>query len=380
MSTGAGDGYAEERAAVAALFDDEGRNDPHAALRTLAHLPTARHETVDAMLRDPRFNRVAPQSAEPLWAMLARWLISLDGERHRRLRARFVGLFGPRVVERFRVEIQSRADELIDAVATDGQFELVSGFARPLPFSVITRVLGLGDVDRAAVGANLLTMNRAFAHQDDPEHLARGHAAAGELARRFERLLEERSADPRDDLLSTLAADLPDDADERADLVANCVFFIEAGHATTTSLIASGVALLLEHGGMPASLPRAVEEVLRLTTPVTSVMCAPRDDVEVDGCRFAAGVPRHAFLAAANRDPEVFPDPDRFDPDRDPNPHLAFAAGRHFCLGAPLARLHGEIALATLLRRLPGLRLDGEPEWRGSLPLRELERLPVAWD
>jgi cytochrome P450 len=86
------------------------------------------------------------------------------------------------------------------------------------------------------------------------------------------------------------------------------------------------------------------------------------------------------FLAAANRAPDVFPDPDRFDPTRAPNPHLTFSAGRHYCLGAPLARLHGEIAIAALLVRLPGLRLDGEPEWRGSIPLRELERLPVAWD
>jgi pimeloyl-[acyl-carrier protein] synthase len=100
----------------------------------------------------------------------------------------------------------------------------------------------------------------------------------------------------------------------------------------------------------------------------------------VEGCRFAAREPRHAFLTLANRDPAVFEDPHRFDPDRDPNHHLAFAAGRHFCLGAPLARLHGEIALTTLFQRFPDLRRNGKAVWRGALPLREMEHLPVAWD
>jgi pimeloyl-[acyl-carrier protein] synthase len=101
---------------------------------------------------------------------------------------------------------------------------------------------------------------------------------------------------------------------------------------------------------------------------------------EVGGCPFAAGEHRFMFLLAANRDPEVFAEPDRFDVARSPNPHLSFSADKHFCLGAPLARLHGEIAIAALLERLPGLRRDGEPRWRSAMPLRELEALPVAWD
>jgi pimeloyl-[acyl-carrier protein] synthase len=119
--------------------------------------------------------------------------------------------------------------------------------------------------------------------------------------------------------------------------------------------------------------------MLRLVTPVTLAVCRPRETVDLEGYRFHADVPRFAFLAAANRDPAVFPDPDRFDIDRAPA-HLAFSAGTHYCLGAPLARLHGEIALTTLLARLPGLRLAGDPAWRGFVPLHELEHLPVAWD
>jgi cytochrome P450 len=354
-----GDGFDQERAAVGALFSDAGRRDPHGVLAEL-DLPTARYAVVERVLRDPAFVRGAPQGEASLWRMLARWLISLDGDRHRRLRQRFVGLFGPRTVERFRGEITQRARALLDAVAGVGQMDVVTDFARPLPFAVITGVMGVPEEDRPVIGAQLVTVNRAFAHQNDPDAMARGSEAAEDLQRRFGDLLDARAREPEDDLLSALAADAPADGDERADLVANCIFFVEAGHATTTALIAAGTDILLAHPteydrlrAEPGRINRVVEEVLRLTSPVSTVVSAPSEDVIVQGCRFAAREPRHAFLAVANRDPAMFDDPHRFDPDRDPNSHLAFAAGRHFCLGAPLARLHGEIALTTLLERFP---------------------------
>ena len=117
-----------------------------------------------------------------------------------------------------------------------------------------------------------------------------------------------------------------------------------------------------------------------MLTPTTIIVTRAPQSGEIDGCPIAAGQHRFVFLAAANRDPDAFPDPDRVDITRNPNPHLSFSAGKHYCLGAPLARLHGEVALTTLLARLPDLRLEGRPEWRGSFPLRELERLPIAWD
>src|SRR5262249_23001857 len=175
-------------------------------------------------------------------------------------------------------------------------------------------------------------------------------------------------AAPADDLLTELARKLPTDPETRADAVANCVLFVIAGHATTTSLIAAGTMLLLESGETPSrdQLPGAVEEMLRTITPTTIVVTRAANDDEIVGCQIAAGQHRFVFVAAANRDPDVFPDPDRFDITGTPNPHLSFSAGKHHCLGAPLARLHGEIAIASLLARLPNLRLDGQPEWRGS--------------
>src|SRR6266540_828551 len=186
------------------------------------------------------------------------------------------------------------------------------------------------------------------------------------------------SGHPREDLLSLLAASRAEVA--REDLLANCIFFVLAGHATTTTLLAAGVLLLAEHRDQTdrlladrAGWPPAIEELLRHICPITLTGAKAVADVEVDGYRFTAGQQRTLAYAAANRDPRVFTDPDRFDVTRAPNPHLAFAAGAHYCLGAPLARLHAEIALPALFTRLPGLRLAGPPQWRGSTPVRQIE-------
>jgi len=380
------DGVEAEQQLVGRLFAQLPGDDPHALLRA-ASLPGCRYHVVDALLRDPRFapRRVAP-SPEPVWQMFARWLISLDGERHRRIRRHFQRLFKPRHVDRFRGVIESRATELVDAVATHGEMDLVTEFARPLPLTVILEILGVPPERHDWLRERLLKLGQGFARRQEPEFVARASEAVTQMLTFFSAQIDERTDTPRDDLLSVLAASIPEDEDGRPDVLANCIFFIEAGHATTTSLISAGTLLLLEHPrdlerlrDQPGLIPLAVEEMLRLVTPVTLAICSPREDVALDGYRFHAEVPRFAFLAAANRDSAVFPDPDQFDIDRAPG-HLAFSAGAHFCLGAPLARLHGEIALTTLLARLPGLRAAGEPDWRGFVPLHELEHLPVGWD
>jgi pimeloyl-[acyl-carrier protein] synthase len=380
------DGVEAEQELVGRLFAQLPGDDPHALLRA-ASLPGCRYHVVDALLRDSRFGprRVAP-SPEPVWEMFARWLISLDGERHRRVRRHFQRLFTPRRIDRFRTVIEARATELIDAVATHGEMDLVTEFARPLPLSVILEILGVPPDRHDWLRERMLKLGQGFARRQEPEFVARASEAVGQMLTFFSAQIDERIDTPRDDLLSVLANSIPDDEHGRPDVLANCIFFIEAGHATTTSLISAGTLLLLEHPpelerlrDQPGLIPLAVEEMLRLVAPVTLAICCPREDVSLDGYRFHAEVPRFAFLAAANRDPAVFPEPDQFDIDRAPG-HLAFSSGAHFCLGAPLARLHGEIALTTLLARLPGLRAAGEADWRGFVPLHELEHLQVAWD
>ncbi len=185
--------------------------------------------------------------------------------------------------------------------------------------------------------------------------------------------------------MTTLAARHAD-AEDRQDLLANCVFFINAGHQTTTTLLTLGTHLLCTNPAVlttlrddPGRWPAAVEEMLRLITPTTFTGATPRTDADIDGVTCPAGKPRLLFLAAANRDPATFPDPDRFDVSREPNPHLSFSAGGHFCLGAPLARMHGEVALSTLFTRLPGLAAPAPPDITASVPIRQIDHFTVTW-
>src|SRR5262249_44028055 len=178
--------------------------------------------------------------------------------------------------------------------------------------------------------------------QPPPTPAPPGGGPIREMLDYFSELLDQRARAPQDDLMSRLAADPPADDEGRADLLANCVFFINAGHITTSSLIAGGLLLLLENPGQlarlrqnPGLVPNAVDEMLRLVSPVSVVLCRARSDVEIDGYHVAAGQQRVVFPAGANRDPSAFTDPGTFDIGRSPNPHLAFSAGAHFCLGAP---------------------------------------------
>lgn len=382
------DGPDVERTIVGAHFTPEGRQDPLPFLRSAA-LPGCVHAVADAMLRDPR---LAPPGVnhpgEPFWAMFSRWLVSLDGERHRAMRARFQSLFVPRQVAAYRAGIERRTRALLDARAGDGEMDVVTDFAHPLPFGVIAEILGVPTERHGWLAERMSTIGLGFARQREPEFVERASAAARELQAYYgaELRLRANAATADSDVLSILAANLPDDPEAMADIVANCVFFVEAGHATTTALIAGGVLLLLQNPAVasqlrqePALIGNAIEEMLRLVSPLAIIPRTPREDAEIAGCPFQRGQTRFVFLAGVNRDPDVFSAPDDFALDRLENRHLAFAAGPHFCLGAPLARLHAEVAISALLARFPELSLAGEPKWLGSLPLRQLEALPVKW-
>ena len=367
---------------LTALFSPAGRDDPQAVLRA-ASVPGCRYAVVSAVLHDRRFAPPAlPASPDLMFQTLMRWMLRVDGDRHRRLRARFGGLFTARRVERFRVMVSARANELLDAVGDDVAFDLVGAFAEPLPFLVICDVMGVPDGQRGWLRQQTAVLGRAFANQRDRVFVEQGNAAARELLDFFSAMLDERAAGTGDDLLSVLSAGELTAEEDRADVVANCLFFIVAGHMTTSTLIAAGAQLLCQHPAQRAALaadpgrwPAAVEEMLRYVSPTTFTGARARVDAEVEGERFEAGSQRLMFYAAANHDPRVFRDPDRFDIARPAKGHLAFSAGAHYCLGAPLARLEAEIGLSTLFRRIPAL-VTGTPVWRGSAPVRQIESLP----
>lgn len=330
-----------------------------------------RYDVVEAVLRDRRTSAPSmPTSNRPLCQLLHRFMARLDGERHHEIRAQFARTFTPKRTAAYETLIRDHARALLDAVQTSGAMDLVAGFARPLPFGVISDVLGVPTADQPWLEATMATLSASFAGQRDAAQVDRGDQAATSLLGYFDEAITDRSHTPRDDLLSLLAAaparSAPDGT--RDDLAANCVFFLLAGHATTTTLLAAGAALLsarphdLAHlHANPSRWDQAIEELLRYISPISITGVGVPHDVVVGDHRFLAGSNRLLCFAAANRDPGVFPDSEKLDIRRDPNRHLAFSVGAHHCLGAPLARLHGRVGLQELFARLPGFRIDGEP-------------------
>jgi cytochrome P450 len=289
-------------------------------------------------------------------------------------------------VEALRPRVQQITDELLDEMLPKGRADLVDSFAYPLPITVICELLGVPDIDRVAFRA---MSNEIVTPTDGDSEVA----AVRQLAAYLDELIEDkRCTAPSDDLLSDLIRTRAEDGDRlsRDELRGMAFILLVAGHETTVNLITNGVHALLTHPDQLAALRAdmtlldgAVEEVLRFEGPVeTATYRYAAEPLEIGGRAVAAGDPVMIGLDAANRDTARCPDPDRFDIRRAPQGHLSFGHGIHYCLGAPLARLEAQAALATLLTRLPDLALAVEPSelrWRGGLIMRGLRTLPVGF-
>jgi len=356
----------------------------------------SRYDDVVAALRDPRFAKEAIASvvaarfgisvAGPGLSMLDR-----DPPNHTRLRGLVNKAFTPRVVEVLRPRVQAIVDELLDRVRDQGSMDLIEDFAYPLPVIVICEMLGvpLADRDRFKTwGLDIARGLDAIWLPPDSEVAVRSAASRRAIAEYFRELIAERRTEPRGDLLSGLiAAEEAGDHLSVEELLATCILLLIAGHETTVNLIGNGTLALLRH---PAELRRlrddpglittAVEELLRFDGPVQRTARVPSEDVTIAGRTIPAGEIVMPFIGAADRDPAQFPDPDRLDIARADNRHIAFGWGIHFCLGAPLARVEGQIAINTLARRLPKLALAADkPDYRQSLTLRGLKTLHVTF-
>jgi len=316
-------------------------------------------------------------------------LLSKDGADHRRLRRLVTKAFTPRMVEQLRPRIQGIADELVDRVAEDGSMELVDDFAFPLPITVIADLLGIPveDQERFREWSNSFVLPPMTPELQ--EQLARH---TDEFVAYLDDLFASRRAEPTDDLVTALvqAEDSGDHLSEN-ELYSMVVLLIVAGHETTVSLITNAVLALLSNPSQLAELradrsllPSAVEELLRYDSPVERTITRwAAVDVELGGESIRRGELVIAVVGSANRDASQFADPDTLDLRREGGKHVGFGRGPHFCLGAALARLETEIALATLLERLPNLRLaiaEEELCWRPIPIFRSLASLPVAWD
>ncbi len=351
----------------------------------------SRYDDVALALRDPRFGRrgfaelISARFGRPGFA---RSMLLQDPPDHTRLRALVNKAFTSRVIEGLRGRIQQMLDGLLDAVAGRREMDLVADVAYPLPVGVICEMVGVPATDRDRFRQWSEDITRSFdaIGFPDPEVIARANAAGDAIGAYFQDLVAERRRALRPDLLSALiAAEEAGDRLSTEELFATAVLLFLAGHETTANLIGNGVLALLRHPAElrrlrkePALINRAVEELLRYDSPVQRVSRIVSEDVIIGGRTVPQGALVLALLGAANRDPVHFAEPDRLDVAREDNRHLAFGWGIHFCLGAPLARLEGQIAIGTLLRRLPRLALATERvQWRQSFTIRGLMALPV---
>ncbi len=388
-------------------WDEKFRADPYPYYRPLLAGPprllnlfvpmalVARYADAAAILRDhERFSSLPPRTPFieerlQIFGSAPRVVFS-DPPVHTRLRRLVSRAFTPRRIRDLEPRIREIAKELLDKAAAKGEFEVMADLANPLPVMVIAEMLGVPPEDYEM----FKRLSDAVVESDNtppgtpiPDFIRQSFA---QLRAYFVAEIEKRRRNPGEDLVSVLVAQEEADALTEQELIAFVVLLLLAGNETTTNLIGNGMLALGRHPAQmdrvrrePSLMPRAIEEMLRYDCPVQSTVRHPKVDVEVGGVTIAAKTFTFIIVAAANRDPAHFPNPETFDITRDPNDHLAFGEGIHYCIGAPLARMEGAIAIASVLERFPHLRLtdpDVPLSYKGSYFLRGLASLNMSLD
>jgi pimeloyl-[acyl-carrier protein] synthase len=326
----------------------------------------------------------------PVAQVMVKQMLFMDAPAHTRLRSLASAAFTPRRVEVLRGHIQEIVDSLIDKVENQGRMDLIADLAAPLPAIVTAEMLGVPVSDHHQLkvwSADFAEMLGNFQH--NPDRVPRVTRTTKEMTAYFSSAIKEQRVRPREGLISSfLTAEVDGDRFTEEEVIANTIVTMVGGQETTTNLIGNGVLSLLRNPGQLEILrsdltliPSAVEELLRYESPSQHTARLAPDDTELGGKRIRRRQAVIAVMAAGNRDPERFADPDRLDITRQDNRHLAFGWAAHFCFGAPLARIEGQIAFSTILQRLPNLALEpGAPiEWRTNLGLRGLKALALRF-
>ncbi len=362
----------------------------------------SRHADVSEILRDKRFGkdfversvrRYGPKiMEEPIFRSMSHWMLQQDPPDHTRLRGLVVKAFTARRVEDMRPRIQEVVDQTLDRVIPNGHMDLIEDFAFRLPVTIICDMLGIPEEHRATFHAGTRDGGRILDPVPlSPDEIAKGNAANAMAQMYFHQLFELRRKQPGDDLTTQLVQAEEDGSKlSNEELTANIILLFGAGHETTVNLIGNGLLALYRNPDQlallkakPELIAGAIEEILRYDSSVQMTGRVTLEDIDdLCGRRIGKGETVLCLLGSANRDPAVYPDrPDRFDIVRPNVRPLSFGGGIHYCLGAQLARIEAEIAISTLLRRLPDLRLDDaeNPEWRPTFVLRGLKRLPASW-
>jgi cytochrome P450 len=362
----------------------------------------SRHADVSLVMRDKRFGKDFVERSkrrysdkimdEPVFRSMSHWMLQADPPDHTRLRGLVVKAFTARRVEDMRPRIQEIVDQAIDAVIDRGHMDLIEDFAFRLPITIICDMLGIPEEHREVFYNSSRDGGRLLDPVPlTPEEIKKGNEGNLMAQMYFQQLFELRRRNPADDLITQLVqAEEDGNKLSNEELTANIILLFGAGHETTVNLIGNGLLALHRNPDQLALLKArpeltegAIEEFLRYDSSVQMTGRVALEEIEdLGGKRIPKGETVLCLLGSANRDPAVYPDrPDRLDVTRQNVKPLSFGGGIHFCLGAQLARIEAEIAIATLLRRLPDLRIDDveNPEWRPTFVLRGLKRLPASW-
>jgi pimeloyl-[acyl-carrier protein] synthase len=325
----------------------------------------------------------------PIAEVMVKQMLFMDAPAHTRLRGLASVAFTPAKVRALREHIQEIVDGLLDRVMRRGEMDVIAEFAAPMPAIVTAEMLGVPTEDHA----NLKKWSADFAEmlgnfQHNPDRIPRVLESTNRLVDYFKNAIGKMRDHSREGLIhSFMAAEVEGDRLSEEEIVANCIVTMVGGQETTTNLIGNGLLTLLRHRAQleqlrsePGLIAPAVEELLRYESPSQHTGRIARQDVEMGGKMIRKGQAVIAIMAGANRDPERFPEPDTLILDRADNKHVAFGWSSHFCFGAPLARMEGQIAFETLLRRLPNLQLGADVlTWRTNSGLRGLTALPVTF-
>lgn len=358
----------------------------------------SKHEHVGFVLKSPKFIRersrleTEPVAAEPpRWRnineLVQDWMLFRDPPTHTRLRSHVAYAFTPKTLEQSKPRIRSIAETLASDMLDEANPDIIRHFAFPLPVIVIADMLGVPPEDRSIFKkwSNSLArlLDVSFLSE---EQLDEGDLAASEIRDYFRQQVKERRKNPKEDIISQLIhVENKEHLLSEEELINNCILLLIAGHETTVNLIGNGMKLFIEH---PPSyhhllqntdlIPTAVEEVLRYESPVQFTNRTAGEDIMLGDTMISRGQEVFVAIGAANRDPDVFPNPNNFDITRKKNRHLSFAAGPHFCIGAPLARLEANTAFQVLFEQFPAMTLaDPSPVWSNQILFRGLKALHV---
>ncbi|MBI1258013.1 MAG: cytochrome P450 [Chloroflexi bacterium] len=355
------------------------------------------YDDVAALLRDRRLGRAFDRAEanlppkNPAYAPFSKLsehsMFDKEPPDHTRLRSLVHKVFTPRRVENMRAQIETITSDLIDAVQPQGQMDLLEDFAVPLPVTVIAALLGVPDEDRHLLRPWSRDIVAMYELNHTPEAAERAIQAAIDFSDYLRQLARQRKRAPQDDLISALATvEEAGDVLSEDELISTCVLLLNAGHEATVNVIGNGMWALFQNPDQlrllrdqPATTKTAVEEMMRYDTPLQLFRRWILEDIDYKGFAFKRGQEIALLFGAANRDPAQFEQPNRLDITRADNAHISFSLGIHYCLGAPLARLELQVAIAELMRRLPNMRLSETPEYRPGYVIRGLKSLQVEF-